>query len=235
MVVPLRLVVVGHGARTPAFQRQTRLGTVEGLDLTLLVAAEHEGVFRRVKVQAHDIDQLLLEAPIARELKAVLQMGFEPVALPDTADGRGAQPQMRGQPARAPVRGRRRLLMQRRVDNARLDLGCHPRCASRARCILQQCRDAAAQKASAPQRHLPPIELDLAGDFLVLPAFGGEHNDLGALLNARFHAPALGEDSQLTFGLRRQLDLLGNSHRSTLLERSRVPTIISSQTYSAVH
>ena len=41
----------------------------ERLDLALLVAAEHQGVLGRVQVQAHDVDQLVLEARVARELE----------------------------------------------------------------------------------------------------------------------------------------------------------------------
>jgi len=108
-------VVVGHGAGAPELHWQARLGAVERLDLALLVATEHERLVGRIEVQAHDVDQLVLEARVARELEGVLQMRLEAVALPYAPDRCGAQIKMRRQRARAPVRGRGRLLVQRRV------------------------------------------------------------------------------------------------------------------------
>jgi hypothetical protein len=51
-------------AITPAaafFQRQTGLRTVQGLDLALLVAAQHNGVLGRREIEAHDVVELLNE------------------------------------------------------------------------------------------------------------------------------------------------------------------------------
>src|SRR5438034_11669559 len=70
----MALVVVRDGARTPALHRQAWLRTIERLDLALLVAAEHQGVLGRVHVQAHHVEQLVLEAMVTRDLEAAAQM-----------------------------------------------------------------------------------------------------------------------------------------------------------------
>jgi hypothetical protein len=55
------------------------------------------------------------------------------------------------------------------------------------------------------------------------------------LLHPRFYPPALGQDAQLPLGLRIQFDLVGNSHRSNLLEHSGLHLQISSFNYGAPH
>ena len=49
----MALVVVRHGARSALFHRQPWLGTVERLDLALLVDAEHQGFVRRAEVECN--------------------------------------------------------------------------------------------------------------------------------------------------------------------------------------
>jgi len=57
-------VIMRHGRAAPALQRQTRLGTVQSLDLALLVGAQHQRVFGRIEVQADDVFQFLRELGI---------------------------------------------------------------------------------------------------------------------------------------------------------------------------
>src|SRR5207244_12663339 len=135
----------------------------------------------------------------------------------------------------APVRRGGWLLMQRRVDDARLHLGRHARRASRTRSVSQQRLYAALAKAPSPERHLPPIKLHLSSDLLVLPALGGQQDCARTLLHSRLHTPAFGQDAQLTFDLPTQFDLLGNSHRSTLPPPSSMQLQISSVNYGALH
>ena len=63
------LVIVRHGLAAPRLDRQTRLGAVEGLDLALLVEREHDGVGRRIDIEADDVDALDGKAGIARALE----------------------------------------------------------------------------------------------------------------------------------------------------------------------
>ena len=52
-------VVVGHSGAASALQRQAGLGTVQSLNLALLVGAQHQRVLRRVEVQTDDVFQFL--------------------------------------------------------------------------------------------------------------------------------------------------------------------------------
>src|SRR5213595_966048 len=54
-------VVVGHRPGASRLHRQSRLGAVEGLDLTLLVDRENDGVGGRVDVEADDVPELRSE------------------------------------------------------------------------------------------------------------------------------------------------------------------------------
>src|SRR5712691_5652586 len=56
---PIPFVVMGSGLATSAFERQARLGAIQGLDLTLLIQTQHQSVLRWVQVQTYDIGQLL--------------------------------------------------------------------------------------------------------------------------------------------------------------------------------
>ena len=187
------------------------------LDLALLVAAEHQGVLGRIQVQPHDIDQLVLEARIARDLEASAQVRLQAVALPDAAHGRSARAQVLGQRAGAPVRGVGRLLMQGDVHDARLHLGRDRRGASRTWRVLAKGIDAAVREALPPQRHLAAIEADLDGDVLVLQAPGGQQNDLRPLLKPSLHSTALGQRTKLPLRVLIQFNRLGNPHDSSLL------------------
>jgi len=69
------------GAGASSLHPQARLRTVERLDLALFVAAEHQRVIGRLQVQPHHIQQLVLEARIARELEGArpLAEGKQPL------------------------------------------------------------------------------------------------------------------------------------------------------------
>ena len=52
------LLIMRHGAGSPLLHRQTRLGSVERLDLALLVDRQHDGVRRRIDIEADNLAQL---------------------------------------------------------------------------------------------------------------------------------------------------------------------------------
>jgi len=74
---------MGHRADPAGLERQAGLGAVQCLDLALLVHAQHHGLLGRVEVQAHDVDELLLEPRVARDLAGLHQVRFEPSRRPD--------------------------------------------------------------------------------------------------------------------------------------------------------
>ena len=113
------LVVVGHRASSALLHRQRRLGAVQGLDLRLLIHAQHHGLLGRVQVQAHDVDQLLLETRIMGELEGLHQMRFEPPRRPDPLHRRRAHPDLVGHRPTRPMR----LAFRFRAQGQLHDLG----------------------------------------------------------------------------------------------------------------
>ena len=75
LVMPCAGVVVGAPLGHARHHRQHGLGAVQGLDLRLLVDAEHGRVFRRVVVQPDDIDDLLHEQRVGGQLEPVRSGG----------------------------------------------------------------------------------------------------------------------------------------------------------------
>jgi hypothetical protein len=53
------------------------LGTVESLDLTLLVHAQDQGLVRRIQIQAHDIAEFLDKVLVSTEFKSFDQVRLE--------------------------------------------------------------------------------------------------------------------------------------------------------------
>ena len=85
-------VVVGHGAGLPGLERQTRLSTIQSLDLGLLIDGKDQSVGRRVHVEADDILDFFGERGIIGSLESAQAMGRELVGLPDALDGAERKP-----------------------------------------------------------------------------------------------------------------------------------------------
>jgi hypothetical protein len=60
-------VVVGAAFDQVRLHRQDRRGPLQGLDLGLLVAAQHDRTLGRVQVQADDVDDLRLQLRVGGE------------------------------------------------------------------------------------------------------------------------------------------------------------------------
>ena len=106
----------------------TPVGAVEGLDLGLLVHAEHQRPLGRVEIEPDDVADLGHEQRILGQLPRILFVRCESERPPDPRDHRLAQAQVLGHRPRRPMRGIQRGALQRRGDQ-RLDLliAYHPR------------------------------------------------------------------------------------------------------------
>ena len=51
----IALVIMGHGLAATLFERQSRLGAIESLDLALFIARKDDGMLGRRKVKPHDV------------------------------------------------------------------------------------------------------------------------------------------------------------------------------------
>lgn len=77
------LVVVGLAGGQARPQREHRGSPVQGLDLRLLVHADHHGVFGRVQVQAHDVADLGLKLGVRGELERLDPVRGDAPLAPD--------------------------------------------------------------------------------------------------------------------------------------------------------
>ena len=122
------LVVVRGALGDPGQHRQDRRRAVEGLDLGLLVDAEHDRALGRVEIEPDDVVDLVDEQRVFGEFEGVLAMRLEPERSPDPRHRRLREPDLCGHRPRRPVRRvlRRRL---KRLGDHRIDLvvGDRPR------------------------------------------------------------------------------------------------------------
>ena len=107
---PVTLVVVRHRSRPTLLERKAGLGSVQCLDLTLLVEGEHDRPLRRRYVQSHHVAQLLDELRVRGQLEVADPVRSDPVRSPDARHQRCLQPRLLRHEPGAPMRssGRRR-------------------------------------------------------------------------------------------------------------------------------
>ena len=76
------LVIVRQRAGAALLERQSRLRTVERLDLALLVDAQDQGFVRRVEVEADNVLHFLAELRIVGQLEGLRQVWLQPMRRP---------------------------------------------------------------------------------------------------------------------------------------------------------
>jgi len=84
-------VVMGHGPTAAPFQRQTRLRTIQRLNLAFLVHAEHQRLLRRIEIKTHHVGQFLQKPGITRQFERLVSMrlktessaGAEMITMPN--------------------------------------------------------------------------------------------------------------------------------------------------------
>jgi hypothetical protein len=82
--------------------RQQRLRAIQGLNLGLLIHAEHQSPSRRVQVQSHDVSHLLDEQGVPRQFEGLAAVGLQSEGAPDPADGTLAHSATAGHQPSAP-------------------------------------------------------------------------------------------------------------------------------------
>ena len=68
--------IMSHPFHSAQSQRQHRLGSLQCLDLCLLVHAEHDGVIRWIQVRTHNVLHLIHKEGIVGDLEMTLAMGL---------------------------------------------------------------------------------------------------------------------------------------------------------------
>ena len=110
-------VIVGHAFDVAEAHRQQRLAALQGLDLALLVDAQHDGVVGRVQIQADDIANLLDEEGIGGQLEVFLAVRLHAEPLKPALHGALGHASVGGQAAHAPVGAARRTGLEGAVDH----------------------------------------------------------------------------------------------------------------------
>ena len=174
------LVVMRQRAASPLLHRQAGLGAVQGLDLTLLVHAQHQSPVGRIQVQAHDVGELLHKVRVARQLEGARAMRLQAVRIPDAPHHRLAHALGAGHRASAPMSRRQWLLMQGGFHDLLHLLGTDLRLAAAPRGIFGQGRRPAGHKAPAPEQHAGPAGVQLSGDAAIGYSRRRLQNDLGS-------------------------------------------------------
>jgi hypothetical protein len=116
-------------------------------DLALLVDREDERLVWGVEVKAHDVLDFVDEVLVVRQLEGFHQMRLQPMRLPDLLHAGVADADGLGHRAHAPMRSRRRFLVQRLLHHPLDHRRRQRRLAPGARGISPQ--------AGKPVRHIP--------------------------------------------------------------------------------
>ena len=121
------LVVVGHRPTASLLNWMDWLGSVQLLDLTLLIHAQNDGVLGRVQLEGHDIHQRLFKLCIVADVETDDPVRFEPSSFPDATHHAFAHAYSLCHFCAVPVRCFRGLLLSRLLNNLLSLRGNHPR------------------------------------------------------------------------------------------------------------
>jgi hypothetical protein len=183
----IALVVVSHGATSTFFDRQSRLGAIQRLNLAFFIRAQHQSVFGRVEVKPHHIDDFLNKLRVIAQFEGAYLVGFEAGGIPHPAHHLSIDAQMSGQGADAPMGGISWLLLGCGVDNQAYELVTLDRPTPGARRIFYDPSTALFQEPLSPPSHsVRPDSQALGYGFIGAPLCGLEHN-LRTLLQARWN------------------------------------------------
>ncbi len=80
---PMLVIVVSASGQVALAQGKSGLGSLQGLALALLVAAEDDRAGRRIQIQPDDIPEFGLELGIVGELESSSAVRFEAVGRPN--------------------------------------------------------------------------------------------------------------------------------------------------------
>src|SRR5262245_26031649 len=131
-------IVMREGAASAGLHRQSWLSSIECLDLTLFVDAQHQSLFRRIHIEADDVLQFFDELRVPAKLERFGQMRLQVVLLPNASHRSLTDPLSFSHGSRTPVSCIARLGVQRSFNNGSHFLRRNTRQSSRPRSILLQ-------------------------------------------------------------------------------------------------
>ena len=177
----MAFIVMRHGAGTPALDREARLCAIKGLNLTLLIGAEHHGMLRWIDVESNDVVKFLCEKWIVAQFERSDKMWLETVCAPDTAYRRGTHAGRFGHAVLTPMRLTGRRLLRRLVNDALHEFGADYRFATGSRRIAFDSREFLRRVTPAPPPDQRKTDLQAMGNLKILQTALSEKHDVGAL------------------------------------------------------
>jgi len=160
-------------------QRQQRLRSLQGLNWTLLVHAQHQGVVGRIQVQSHNVANLFDKKGIAGQFEILDPMRLKTERSPHPMDGRFGQfclGRHRAYTPVGPILGRGFERFPNQGGDFFIGNGTG---ASRTQFIVQS-RDPVLKVSGAPFSHSGRRPPDLFGNVAVAQAFARQQNHSGA-------------------------------------------------------
>ena len=110
-------VFVGPTPGLLGAEGQQGLGAVQGLDSSFFIDAQDQGVFGRIQIQTHDVQQLGLEAGVGTESEGLEAMRLQPRGRQHFVHRGARQVQVLGQCPHAPATLKLRLLADVGLDS----------------------------------------------------------------------------------------------------------------------
>ena len=171
------LIVMRHGPTAALLQREPRLRAIKGLNVTLLIDTEDEGMRWGIQVQPHHVVEFLQEVRVLAECERPHQVRCEPMGFPDAMDQGRVGAEVLGQRAERPVgRGARRGL-RGGLHNASGQGLPGLRRTPPARSVLDNARQSVGREALPPQTHRLATGAHGGGNVpIFLPVSGQQHN-----------------------------------------------------------
>jgi len=213
---PVAFVIVSQRFASSFLERKPWLSAIQGLDLTLFIAGQYHGVFRRVEIEANDVLELLLKMLVVGELEGFYPVRFDPVCSPYPAHARWANSNPTGHGCPAPMGSSLRLFFQRQADDSRFGRGRKRRNAAWSGFVFENALYSSLGIALPPAAHFHFVLAELQGDFLVLQAISSQQDDSRSLPSAEGTGPASLYSFQFLSLLEAEFNLWCNFHASTL-------------------
>ena len=198
---PVTPVVVGPPFGLSGLHWQQGGRAVQGLNLGLLVDAQHHGVVGWIHIQPDDVPYLVDEQRIGRQLERFAAVGAQSEGSPDAADGHSTQPRRAGERTRAPVRDAGRSGLQRSDDHL-LDLVIGDGARGTWSRLIQKAIESLPRKARAPLTYGRRRQAQTPGHRLVVLTRRAAEHDASSPRHLRGGAgPSSQRLEVLSFGL----------------------------------
>jgi len=110
-------VVMRHRSAASLFHGQSRLSSIQGLDLRFFVDAQNQGFIRGIQIESDHIGQFFNKVFILRQLERFNAMRLQSVGLPDTGHRGMADSNRLGHRPRTPMGCVGRMSLQGSINN----------------------------------------------------------------------------------------------------------------------